>query len=151
MKELHGAAATTVSATLETCMALLSALEGYPSWYPDVVREVAVLESSDDGLPVLAQTRLHVAHGPLVKEFNPLLAVRIEPSGVIELKRVLRDPSDHEEFAVTWRLASRGATDLRVELLANLSVPRLLPLGGVGDAIAAGFLGAAVDALASPS
>ena len=148
MKELRGAAGTTVSATPAECMALLSALDRYPSWYPEVVRRVAVLESSDDGLPTRAETRLQVSHGPLVKEFNLIFAVRIEPPGIVELVRVPRGPQDREEFVVTWRLEDRGETGLRVELRANLSAPRLLPLGGVGDAIAEGFLRAAVAALA---
>ncbi len=56
MKHLHGAAQAAVGVPIEDCLALLAALDAYPSWYPDVVREVEVVEHDDDGLPLKAET-----------------------------------------------------------------------------------------------
>ena len=149
MKELHGVAGEEVPATADECLALLAAVEGYPSWHPDVVRRVTVLETSDEGFAARVQTTLHVSHGPLVRDFNLTMAVHVEPPATVRLSRVAHGPSDREEFAVTWRIEERGQTWLGVELDANLAVPRLLPLGGIGDAIARGFLRAAAAALAA--
>jgi hypothetical protein len=88
-----------------------------------------------------------VSYGPLVKDFNLLLAIRVERPGTVQLTRIPHAPSDQEAFQVTWRLEDRGETGIRLDLAANLSVPRLVPLGGVGDAMAAGFVRAATRAL----
>ncbi len=46
VKHLHGSAQAAVGVPIEECLAFLAALESYPSWYGEVVREVNVLESS---------------------------------------------------------------------------------------------------------
>lgn len=151
MKELKGAAAATVRAPIEECFALLAALDRYPDWYPEVVREVSVLERGEDGLPARAETKLHVSHGPIARDLSLLLAVGVEAPVTIRLTRVPHGASDPERFEVTWRLQERRETHVALELDAKLSVPRLVPLGGIGDAIADGFIQAAICVLAPPS
>jgi ribosome-associated toxin RatA of RatAB toxin-antitoxin module len=127
-------------------MELLQAVDRYPSWYPEVVKHVEVVERDEGGRATKARTALHVATGPLSRDFNLLLAVTTQPQ-TIKLTRQRHDASDHEQFDVTWNLAAEGAgTRIRLELEADLSVPRLLP-GGIGDAMAQGFIGAAGKAL----
>jgi hypothetical protein len=147
MKALHGAAGQEVPASVDACMALLAAVEDYPSWYPDVVRRIEVLDTSGEGLATRVQATLHVAHGPVVRDFDLTMAVDVAPPTAVRLSRIADGPSDREEFAVAWRIEDRGSTWLGVELDANLAVPRLLPLGAVGEALARGFLLAAARAL----
>lgn len=144
MKELHGQASTRVAASPEESFALLAAVEDYPAWYPEVVRRVELIERSTNGLPAKARAQLHVAYGPLVRDFNLLLAVDAQRPGRVTLTRIPHDSSDPERFEVTWRI---DPGQVNVELRANLSVPRLLPVGGIGESIASGFAGAAAAAL----
>jgi Polyketide cyclase / dehydrase and lipid transport len=157
MKELRGTATGLVAAPVEQCVRFFQAIDCYPSWYPEVVRELEVVERDDQGRPTRAHTALHISYGPLVRSLRLLLAVRVEQPSTVRLTRLRNEPSDPEQFEVVWRLAAEGGpaqkggkggnTRVRLELDANLSVPRLLPLGGVGDAMAEGFVGAAVRGL----
>lgn len=149
MKELHGSAATTVAASAEQCLALLEAVDGYPTWYPEVVRHAEVLERDDQGHPTVAQAKLHVSAGPLVRDFSLRLAVGREPPGTVRLERIPHDRSDPEEFRVTWHVEDGAQARIRLDLDANLSVPRLLPLGGIGESLAQGFVDAAARAVRS--
>jgi hypothetical protein len=99
MKELTGSASGTTAATPEQAMVLLEAIEGYPSWAPDVVKEAEVLERDAAGHPTQARTKLHVERGPLTRDFNLLLAVSVDPAGTIELRRIPHQPSDSERSA----------------------------------------------------
>jgi Polyketide cyclase / dehydrase and lipid transport len=148
MKELNGTASEVVPNPIEECLALLEAIDEYPAWYPDVVRAVEVLERGPDGRPTTAQAKLHVARGPVVKDFDLKLAVTIDRPHTVKLTRVPHEPTDQERFGVTWRLEGRSGTRIRLDLEANLDVPRFLPLGGIGDSIAEGFVAAAARALA---
>ena len=147
MAELRGTATDLVAAPLADAFALVQAVDRYPSWYPDVVREVEVVERDAEGLPHRVRTKLHVARGPVVKDFDLIMAVIAEPPESLRLTRVSDHPSD-QSFEVAWRLRDRGRTSLTVDLSANLNVPRFLPLGGIGNSIAEGFVQAAKDALA---
>ena len=148
MKELHGTASGAVAAPIENCIQFLEAVERYPTWYPEVVKEVEVRERDDQGRATRAQTTLHASYGPLVRTFRLLLAVVVERPRTVKLTRIPHDRSDQERFEVLWRLAESGpSTRIGLELDANLSVPRLVPLGGVGDAMAEGFVAAATKAL----
>jgi hypothetical protein len=151
MKHLQGAAQAVVDVPIEEVLAFLAALEAYPSWYPDVVREVKVVESGEDGLPSRAETKLHLSYGPVSRDLDLLLAVRVQRPGLVQLKHVPRGPSSGASFDATWRLVDRDGTDLELELDATMPVPRLVPLGGVGDAFAGGFMQAAVRGLQSGS
>jgi hypothetical protein len=147
MKQLHGVATSAVAAPIEQCLALLEAVDGYPNWYPEVVREVDVVEVDGDGRPTRARTMLHVSHGPLVKDFNLLLAIHVQRPTTVKLSRVPNDASDQHRFEVTWQLEDHGDTSIRLGLDANLSVPRFVPIGDLGDAMARGFVRAATRAL----
>jgi hypothetical protein len=148
MKELSGAATELVPTEIEACLALLEAVDEYPAWYPEVVRAVDVLERGPDGRPTTARAQLHVARGPIVKDFDLTLAVTIDRPHTVKLTRVPHQPTDQERFGVTWRLEGANGTRIRLELDANLDVPRFLPLGGIGDSIAQGFVAAAARELA---
>ncbi len=147
MKELRGTAAVEVAATPAECVALLEAVDRYPEWYPEVVQKVDVTERDAGGQPTKANTRLHVVAGPLTRDFNLQMAVVSEPPGTIKLMRLSHGPSDQEQFQVIWRVTEALRTRIDVALDANLSVPRFLPIGGIGDGLAQGFVGAAARAL----
>jgi hypothetical protein len=108
-----------------------------------------VAERGDGGQPTKVQTKLHVERGPITRDFNLTMDVRIDPAGTVALSRVPHHGSDGEKFDVIWRLSGDAPTEIRLDLAANLSVPRFLPLGDVGDSIAAGFVNAARQKLGS--
>ncbi len=145
MKDLHGTATTVVTAPLDQCRTLFEAVDGYPTWYPEAVREVDVLERDSTDRPTKVRAKLHLARGPLVKDFDLILAVVSEPPGTIRLTRIADAGSS--QFNVTWRLREDRGTRIDLELAASMSVPRFIPVGGVGDAIAEGFVAAAARAL----
>jgi ribosome-associated toxin RatA of RatAB toxin-antitoxin module len=148
VKELNGTASQVVGAPIEQCYAFFVAVERYPDWHPEVVRQVEVVERDGDGRPAKARTKLHVARGPLVKDFDLLMDVTTQRPESIVLTRIAHGPSDHERFEVRWRLREQGAgTSVRLDVEANLSIPRMVPVGGIGDAMAGGFVTAAARAL----
>jgi Polyketide cyclase / dehydrase and lipid transport len=149
MKELTGSAAATTTASPAECLALLEAIDGYPSWAAEVVTQAEVLERDAQGHPTRARTTLHVERGPLTRDFDLTFAVKVDPAGTIELNRVPHAPSDSERFDVQWRVQRGASTEIRLDLLANLDVPRFLPLGGVGDSLAGSLVSAAKRALES--
>ena len=75
MKDLRGTANAVVGAPRDACFALLQAVDRYPAWHPAVVREVEVLDRDGDGVAVQARTKLHVALGAIVKDFDLVMAV----------------------------------------------------------------------------
>ncbi len=151
MKDLTGTATARVAATPEECVALLAEVERYPSWHPDVVRYAEVLERGPDGVPARARTKVHVVAGPLVKDFDFVVAVSVEPGREVRLERVPHQAGDSERFELRWLIESGPETVLHIALDARLSVPRFVPLGGVGDSIAQGFVDAASRALEGSS
>jgi ribosome-associated toxin RatA of RatAB toxin-antitoxin module len=150
MKALRGTATTFVPTPVEQCFELIEALDDYPAWYPEVVKAGEVLARDGAGRPSQARAKLHVAAGPLVRDFDLLLAVETDPPSLVRLTRIPHDASDPEEFQVTWHLDSQDSgTRIRLELDANLSVPRLVPIGALGDSLAQGFVESAARALRS--
>ncbi len=147
VKQLQGTAATDVAAPVAQCVALFEAVERYPTWYPEAVRRVEVTEREAGGRPTQARAALHVAYGPLVRDFDLLLAITVEPPGTVRLARIPHQPSDPERFDVTWHAAEATRTRIELRLDANLSVPRLVPVGGIGDQFARGFVNAAAREL----
>jgi Polyketide cyclase / dehydrase and lipid transport len=130
-------------------MLLLEAVDGYPSWNPEMVKEAEVLERDGDGRPTRVRTKLHVERGPMTRDFNLVMSVTIDPSGTIKLSRIPHEPADGERFDVTWHVKQGDGSQIRLDLVADLNVPRFLPLGGVGDSIAEGMVSAATRALGS--
>jgi hypothetical protein len=143
MKDLGGSAATTTEAAPAACFDLVAAVEGYPSWNPEVVRSAQVLEHDASGRPRRARLTVHVAIGPLVRDFDLLMDAALEEAHQVRLSRVRNEPSDPERFEVMWRIGSGPPTRLELDLAATLDVPRLVPLGGVGDRLAQEFVEAA--------
>ena len=152
MKHLTGTAQADVGVPIEECLTFLASLEAYPSWYPDVVREVEVVESGEDGLAAqggneaasLLRTGVpgsrSAARGAGAPAW-PGPADARSPRAIDAAPRSTR-PGGCEE---------RDGTQLELELDATMPVPRLVPLGGVGDAFASGFMQAAVGRLESGS
>jgi hypothetical protein len=147
MKELTGRGSGTTTASPADCMTLLEAIDSYPAWAPDIVKEAEVLERNASGEPIQARARLHVERGVLTRDFNLLFAVTIDLAGTIELRRIPHQPSDPERFDVTWRIDAGQSTRIALDLSANLDVPRFIPLGDVGDAMAQQLVSAATRAL----
>ena len=151
MKQLSGSATEVTAASIERCFALLENVERYPEWHPGAVRAVEALDRDGDGRVTRALVTLHVARGPVTKDFELVMAVRGVAPGTVTLTRLRNEPSDAEEFEVRWALQREGdGTRILLEIEANLAVPRMLPLGGIGEAMAAAFVAAAVRAAASP-
>jgi len=140
MRQLHGTAETTVAASVEKCVAFLAAVDRYPDWYPEVVKDVSVLEQEPDGRPRLVRTKLHVKVGPVARDFELVMAVDLHAPGTVALTK--RGGSE-QQFDVTWLARGGKQTRLEVELSAALNVPRVMPLGDVGNSVASGFIEAA--------
>ncbi len=153
MKDLRGAATAVASVPVAECVRFLSAVDRYPAWCEEVVREVEVLERDGEGDPARVRAVLHMARGPLVKDFDVLLVVARPSHGVVRLTRVAEDPSDRERLEMTWRVKVGAGEQTRMSLAleASLSVPRLLPLAGIGDGVAESLCVAASRALGQPS
>lgn len=148
MKRLHGEATGTVGATTEECLSLLAAIHQYPVWYPDVVREAEVLATGQDGRPTRAQVKLRVSRGPLKKDFKLLMEVCVAPPSKVTLARIPHDASDEETFEVSWGIEEQGENRrVRLAVDAYLAVPRFVPLGTIGDDLAAGFVSAVARVL----
>ena len=144
MKELSGTASVQVVAAPERCLEAAASVERYPSWYPEVVRRVEVVERRPDGTASRAQTSLHVAQGPLTRDFELLMSVDIDAATSVRLARIPHDDRDQEKFAVIWHIGeATGGTRIDVSLDANLSLPRLMPIGVIGNTVASGFVQAA--------
>jgi ribosome-associated toxin RatA of RatAB toxin-antitoxin module len=151
VKQLTGTASATTPAAPADAMALLEDIDRYPSWHPDVVKEAEVLERDADGHPTKARTKLRVEYGPLKHDFNLVMSVKVDPAGTIRLSRIPHEPTDPERFDVTWRVDDGNPSTLvRLDLAATLSVPRFVPVGGVGESMAQGLVSAATRALGSP-
>jgi hypothetical protein len=150
VKELHGSASADVGATSEQCMALLAAVERYPQWYPEVVQRVEPLEQDPTGQVTKASTKLHVSAAHVARDFHLTLDVKVQEPDVVRLVRIPHEPDDEEEFEVIWRVRDGARRRLEVALTAVLPVPRLLPVGGIGDSLAQGFVAAAARELDAP-
>jgi len=144
VKDLSGRAGATVEAPLENCLALVESVDAYPSWHPEVVKRVEVLERDAAGTATKVKTDLHLSQGPLSRDFEVTMSVVVQRPGTVQLTRVPHHAGDEERFEVVWTLAEHR---IAVELAATLPVPRMVPLGGIGDSVARGFVDAAVRAL----
>jgi ribosome-associated toxin RatA of RatAB toxin-antitoxin module len=148
LKEFHGTATRVVAAPLEDCLSLLRAVDAYPTWFPEMVRDVEVLQRDASNEPTTARTKLHLARGPLVHDFDLIMAIAVEPPGTVKLSRVTSDRSS-SRFDVTWTLQAAESTRIELNLSATLPVSGLVPVGDIGNAIAEQFVAAASRALAS--
>jgi hypothetical protein len=112
---------------------------------PQAVRSVDVVERDPEGHARRARARLHLSWGPVAKDFDLVLAIVAE-LGTVRLTRVSVGSST-SRFNVVWHVQRDQRTRLALELEATLDVPRLMPVGGIGDAVARGFVSAAATAL----
>lgn len=151
MKDLTGSASGTIDATPEACFDLVSSVDRYPSWNSEVIRKAEVLDQDAEGRPARVRTTVHVAAGPLTRDFELLMEVTRQEGREVRLTRVKHERSDPERFEVIWRVGSERPARLELELTATLDVPRLVPVGGVGDRIAQGFVEAAKGELEGSS
>jgi ribosome-associated toxin RatA of RatAB toxin-antitoxin module len=149
-REFHGEAADVVAAPPEVCLALVAAVDRYPDWCPDVIRDVDVLDCDADGQPSSVRMMMDIARGGLVREFNLFLLIIVEPPGSVKLTRVTDHPTN-QEFNATWTLRPAASTRLALELDAKLRVPWYIHAGRIGDAIAEAFVNAASTRLTAPS
>lgn len=149
MKDLNATAAGEAAAPIDTCFDRLADVEGYSSWHPAGVKRAQVLERDADGAPTKISTTFILQR--LQRDFTLEMAVGLERPRLIELRRLPKKPGDPEQVILTWRLTERGAdrTSITLELNAKLDLPRFLPIGGVGETIARGFVDAAVASLAA--
>lgn len=147
MREFQATVTRGVDAPRERCLQLLADVERYPDWHPDVVREVRVLERDANGNALRAQARLHAALGPFDRDFDEELSVLIYPPDRVLLQRVPDEAEDHEQLSLAWRVSGDSPTTIELVIEAALSVPRLVPVGGVAEIVAKGFLDAAARAL----
>lgn len=149
-REFHGQAADVTPASLEESFALVSAVDRYPDWCPDIVRKVEVLDHGTDGHASRVRMRMRVARGAIVQEFDLYLAVAVESPRRVDLMRVTDHPTN-QEFNATWTLSPAGSTAIALEIDAKLRVPQFIPAGGIADEIAQGFVSAACRALGAQS
>jgi Polyketide cyclase / dehydrase and lipid transport len=140
MKELEGSAAGRLMTPAEEAVSLLAAVDRYPLWYPEVIRRIVVLERGDDDLPRRAGAKVRLAVGPLSRDYEFEVVVGVEPGGRVTLTRMPNESTDPERLEVRWQVLPG---QLRVDLEARLEVPRLVPVRGVGDSVAQGFVEAA--------
>jgi hypothetical protein len=148
VKQLTGGAEQVIRAPLANCYVLLADPDGYPRWHPDLVRSVEVLERGDDGQPTRARAQLRVSRGPLSHDFDVVLAVLLAPLRTVTLTRLPHERRDREQFQMSWHLEPEASvTRIRLALDATLSIPRLVPVGGIGNELAREFVAAAERAL----
>ena len=149
MRDLGATATDEAGAAIERCFELVTDVEQYPRWYPAGVKRAEPLERATDGQLTKVIATLVLAHGRIQRDFTLHMEVTREPPRLVELRRLPKHPGDQEQVVISWRLSSQGPqrTRVEVELAAKLDLPRFLPLGGVADSIANGFLSAALDAL----
>jgi hypothetical protein len=125
----------------------VSAIDRYPIWYPAGVTAAEVTERDDGGLPTRARVNLHVAQGVLVRDFKLNVAVVTRELESVQMSRIPHGPDDREELSVEWGLAGGEETQIDVRMSANLSIPRFVPVSGIAESMARGFLDAALAAL----
>ncbi len=149
MKRLIGHAEGFCPADRAAVAGLLRTVDQYPSWHPDVVRRVAVIERDAAGAPRMFEATLRVPVGPISMDVDLTLALGTDRLDRVTLTRLPNDSEDSETFVADWWLDQRRPeeTAIRLDLEADIDVPRLVPLGDVGDRLARSFVDAAVAAV----
>ncbi len=143
MRRLSGHADAACDASPSAVAELLVAVDRYPSWHGDVVRQVEVRSRDEAGRPETAEVTLRVAIGPVHHDLELTLAISSALPGRVTLTRLPNEPGDPERFVAVWRLGEGQRTTVTLDVEAELDVPRLVPIGGIGDRLAQGFVDAA--------
>jgi ribosome-associated toxin RatA of RatAB toxin-antitoxin module len=149
-RQFYGEAADLTAASLEDSFALVAAVDRYPRWCPDNVRDVEVLDRHAGGQPSSVRMRMHISRGAISRDFDLFLAIVVDTPETVKLTRFTDHPTN-QEFRATWRLSQAGGTRIALEIDARLRVPIYVPAHGIPDTIAEGFVTAACRELASPS
>jgi ribosome-associated toxin RatA of RatAB toxin-antitoxin module len=148
MKEISGCASGTVRASARQCFEALIAVDAYPDWIGEYVREVHVLERDSRGHPTRARAIVHVAQSVFGKDFELELAISTEVPRAICITRIPEHEDDAEHLALVWHIERGSAATVTLEFAARISLlPGWLPIGDAGDLMAAAALEAAADAL----
>jgi ribosome-associated toxin RatA of RatAB toxin-antitoxin module len=147
-RTFSGAAARVADAPLEDCFRLIASVDRYPDWCSEAVTAVDVLEDGADGHPAKVRARMRIERAGFHREFDLFLAVAVEPPDTVRLTRVTDHPTN-QEFEATWSLSPAASTRVALQLDAKLRVPWYIRAGGIPDSIAAAFVDAACNALAS--
>jgi ribosome-associated toxin RatA of RatAB toxin-antitoxin module len=152
MKELTATATALVRATPEQCVALFAAVDRYPSWHPQVIPHAEALQRDASGVPTQVRATVNLTAGPLSRQFELVMAVAVKPAREVTLSRVADGgEKERERFDVRWRVQRDGETRIELLLAARLDVPRLVPVGSIGDSVAQHFVEAAKRALEDSS
>jgi hypothetical protein len=152
MREIAATAQGETPTPIERCFEQLADIEGYPSWYPSGVKRAEQLERGPGGELTKVQATLALNQGPIQRDFTLDFAVTLERPRLVELQRVPHlHSSSGTTMVIAWRLRELAAelTEVVVDFNAQLDIPRFLPLGGIADSIAGGFLGAALESFAA--
>ena len=150
MREISATSQGETPTPIERCFERLVDIAGYPSWYPTGVKRAEQLEQGPDGRPTKVAATLALTSGPIQRDFSLEFGVTTERPTLIELRRLPHGSGGGADLVViSWRLRELAAdrTELTVAFDAELDVPRFLPLGGLADGIAGGFLAAAIASL----
>ncbi len=136
VKEISGSASATVRASVQDCYSLLAAVQRYGEWNRELLRELEVLQRE----PLEVRAIVNVKWTPFLRTIELTAAVDTDPPHGVKITRIPNEPSDPEELELLWRLEpDRGSSATRIELrfvaLAS-SVPRFVPLGGIGKLVA---------------
>lgn len=155
MKTVSAQAEAISHAGIPEVAHLLRAVDAYPRWAGEVVREAIVLARDEAGQPLRVEATLRVQLGPLPLDLELTLAISSERAESVTLTRLPNDPGDEERFVAVWRLDEGPARRTRIGLSieASIDVPRLVPLGDLGDKLArrlADAAAAAADAASPP-
>ena len=137
MKIITGRASALLQAPQRDCFAMLADIEAYPRWAGDLVTGVDVLERDASGMASQALLRLYVRQSPVVRNFELRAAVMTRPPDAVRLSRLPRDAADQDRLELMWSLSRPRETRLELSFHAEMSsLPSVVPLFGVGDAIA---------------
>jgi hypothetical protein len=148
MKAIVGRASVLVDRSVAECFALLSAVDRYPEWNGELVREAEVLERRPAGKPSIVRMTLHVAQSPFGKRFAFRAGFTAEPVSTVRLMRLADGPSDRERLEVAWSLHQEAGTRIELTFRAVTSLlPGFVPVFGIGDEIAAFLVGTVEDGL----
>ena len=111
MKHLDGRAGAVMQAPIGTCFSLLEAVERYPSWCGEFIREVSSVERGDDGRPVRAHVVVYVAQSPFGKRFEFDATIRTEPPRRLNLSRLPGSPDDRDRFSLSTGRSPKKASE----------------------------------------
>jgi Polyketide cyclase / dehydrase and lipid transport len=112
-----------VSAAPSRCLAVLAAVEAYPSWCSSIAG-VEVLERHPDGAPVRIRLLAQVLGVGVEMECALELA-----SDRVVLRRLPYDAQDDERYVATWAVSpGGGGTLVELHVVAALDAPGAVSL-----------------------